>query len=192
MAPTVIQRSSSSKVMSRRVIAQGSSKTRTAVSNRTSCLRRFWRFLFSSQVNRIAAGDTLAYQVRSANVNTFVRTLHVGCSSHAAFWNLLDGFSANLRKIESLGGLLQSGASETARVNASRGFPRFAPGLNQHICRNAEFVMQLADHIQGQRTLAPEHLVDPRALANHPDQCPRILSFLFEPEFDGFHRVRQV
>ena len=57
MAPTVIQRSSSSKVRSRCVMAYGSSKTRTAVSKRTSCLRRFSRFLFSSHSKRMAGSQ---------------------------------------------------------------------------------------------------------------------------------------
>ncbi len=50
---------------------------------------------------------------------------------------------------------------------ASRGFSPIAHGLNQYICRNAELVMQLADHVERQRTLAPEHLIDPRALPDH-------------------------
>jgi len=52
---------------------------------------------------------------------------------------------------------------------ASRGFSPIAPGLNQHICRNAEFVVQLADHIEGQRPLAPQYLVDPSAPADYSD-----------------------
>ena len=37
--------------------SEGSSKTRMAVSNRTSCLRRFCRFFCSSRSNRIAGGN---------------------------------------------------------------------------------------------------------------------------------------
>src|SRR5260370_25475014 len=81
-------------------------------------------------------------------------------------------------------------ASEAARSIASRGFSPIAPGLNQHTCRNAEFVMQLADHIEGQRAFAPQHFIDPRALPDHSDQGTGILSFLFEAEFDCFHRLR--
>jgi hypothetical protein len=47
-APSVIHRSSSSDDWSRWVKAWGSSKTRAAVSKRTSCLCRFCRFLLSS------------------------------------------------------------------------------------------------------------------------------------------------
>ena len=65
MAPTVLQRSSSSELSSRCERARGSSKTRTAVSKRTSCLRRFWRFLCSSQVKRMARRDQTVYPSRA-------------------------------------------------------------------------------------------------------------------------------
>src|SRR6267143_7322077 len=61
MAPTVIQRSSSLEFSSRRVMAWGSSKTRTAVSNRTSCLRRFWRFLVFVLCKSHGSARNLAY-----------------------------------------------------------------------------------------------------------------------------------
>ena len=74
MAPTVTQRSSSSKVESGCVMAKGSSKTRAAVSKRTSCLRRFCRLLFSSHSNRITGGDKDRVSIKITGVNTFVRT----------------------------------------------------------------------------------------------------------------------
>ena len=49
------------------------------------------------------------------------------------------------------------------------GFPRLRPGSISNICRNAEFVVQLADHIEGQRPLAPQYLVDPSAPADYSD-----------------------
>lgn len=74
IAPTVIHRSSSSKVKSRCVIAYGSSKTRIAVSKRTWCLRRFCRFFCSSHSNRIAGRDQDRIQSSFYNINTFVFT----------------------------------------------------------------------------------------------------------------------
>ena len=46
---------------SRCVMAYGSSKTRTAVSKRTSCLRRFGRFLVSSHSKRMAGSQQKHY-----------------------------------------------------------------------------------------------------------------------------------
>ena len=65
-APSVIQRSSSSKAGSRCVRAKGSSKTRTAVSKRTACLRRFWRFLSWSHSNRMAGVQRQQYKRRDS------------------------------------------------------------------------------------------------------------------------------
>src|SRR6266851_78966 len=97
----------------------------------------------------------------------------------------------NVLLFDPLRRFLQRRTSAAGRSMASRGFSLIAPGLNQHICRNAEFVMQFADHIKGQRALTPQYLVDPRALADYSDQGAGIFPFLFEPEFDGFHRIRK-
>jgi hypothetical protein len=50
------------------------------------------------------------------------------------------------------------------------GSPAPARGADQDLGRNAEFLMEIANHIQGKWTLALHHLINACALANDSDQ----------------------
>src|SRR2546422_2518945 len=64
--------------------------------------------------------------------------------------------------------------------------------LDQRFGRNPQFAMQAPDHLEGERTLAAEDLVDAVELADHGHEIPGAQTRLLHPELDGFHRVRQI
>jgi len=60
---------------------------------------------------------------------------------------------------------------------------------NQNLGRNAEALVESADHGQRQRAFAVEHFVDAIALANDWLKILDGHPALLHPEFDRFHRV---
>jgi hypothetical protein len=64
--------------------------------------------------------------------------------------------------------------------------------LDQHVCRNAEFVMQIANHIQRQRTISSHHFVHTSALAEHTNQGPKVLPLLFQSKLDCLNRIGKI
>lgn len=62
-------------------------------------------------------------------------------------------------------------------------------GLNENLWWDVEFLVQITDHIQRQRSLALHDFINSRSLTDEPDHCARVFPFLFQPEFDRFDRI---
>src|ERR1700683_100534 len=63
---------------------------------------------------------------------------------------------------------------------------------NQHLGRNSESLMEAADHLERERTLAVHPLMNPTATADDSDQSVRIQSLLFESKPNRLDRVRRI
>src|SRR5450631_177282 len=66
------------------------------------------------------------------------------------------------------------------------------PGLDKNLCRDVEFLVQITNHIQRQRSLALHDFINTRSLTDDSDQCARVFPFLFQPELDRFDRIGEV
>ena len=62
-------------------------------------------------------------------------------------------------------------------------------GLNKNLCQDVEFLVQITNHIQRQRSLALHDLINSRSLTDDPDQCARVFAFVFQPEIDRLDRI---
>ena len=73
-------------------------------------------------------------------------------------------------------------------LRRSSGFPG---GLDQDVCWYTELVVELADHIEGQGSLAVENFVNTGAMADYPDQGTSVLALLLQAEFDCIDGIRK-
>jgi hypothetical protein len=64
--------------------------------------------------------------------------------------------------------------------------------LDQHLSRNPQFAVQLADHIQRKWPGASHDFIDPSSLPNDPYQRPIILALLLKTKFNGINGIGQI
>jgi hypothetical protein len=93
------------------------------------------------------------------------------------------------RRLSYSGSAMFPGPQRSA-AHVDPAFP--AHRLDQDVCRNAEFVMQIANHIQRQRTISSHHFVHTGALADHTNQGAKVLPLLFQSKLDGLNRIGKV
>jgi hypothetical protein len=61
--------------------------------------------------------------------------------------------------------------------------------LDQNIGRDLQFLIQLANHIQGQWPISSHDLINPGPLSDDSDEGPKSFPGLLQPEFDGVDGV---
>src|SRR5713226_9614938 len=61
-----------------------------------------------------------------------------------------------------------------------------ASRLDQNVSRNTQLVVEVPDHLEGERAFLLKNFVDPGALPDQADQSAGIFALLLETELDGF------